>query len=209
MTLMSSSLLLQPRNGFWAAILWSVASRIYPTLHVAFLCSSYLIFLNALSLSTACVDRDTAWKKTCFILSHRSKFNIIDNLSIAVHTFIRHMLTSLSAVEILLLRYVNLSTNFRCLPLKVEIAPFGLKHINSYLCSHRGQCLLQVTPDYTAGIRLGQVYLRKAVDHLVVSVCYSFCRTSSASCFFVSSNFLLLDPSTLAVVKVDYKQIWR
>ena len=36
----------------------------------------------------------------------------IDNLPIAYYTFARHMLTSLSVDEILLPKYVNLSTNF-------------------------------------------------------------------------------------------------
>ena len=55
-----------------------------------------------------------------------------DNLSIAVHAFPMHMLTSLSVDEILLLRCVNRSTNFRGLPLKVEMAPH-LKHMNYVL----------------------------------------------------------------------------
>ena len=57
---------------------------------------------------------------------------MIDNLFIVVHTFTRHMLTSLSVNEILLPKYVNLSNNFRGLPLKVEMAPH-LKHMNSVL----------------------------------------------------------------------------
>ena len=48
---------------------------------------------------------------------------MIDNLSITVHAFARHMLTSLSVNEILLLRYVNLSTNFRGPPHKIEMVP--------------------------------------------------------------------------------------
>ena len=56
-----------------------------------------------------------------------------DYLLIAVHTFAEHMLTSLSVDEILLPKYVNLSTNFRDLPLKVEMAPSYFKHMNSVL----------------------------------------------------------------------------
>ena len=48
---------------------------------------------------------------------------MIDNLFIAFHTFAKYMFTSFSVDEILLLKYVNLSTNFKGLPLKVEIAP--------------------------------------------------------------------------------------
>ena len=43
------------------------------------------------------------------------------------------MLTSLSVDEILLQKYVNLSTNFKGLTLEVEVAPFHLKHINTVL----------------------------------------------------------------------------
>ena len=46
---------------------------------------------------------------------------MIDKL---VYTFSMHILTSLSVDEILLPRYVNLSTNFRGLPLKVDMAQF-------------------------------------------------------------------------------------
>ena len=66
---------------------------------------------------------------------------MIDNLSSAVHAFNKHILTSLSVDEIMLLRHVNLSTNFIGLTLKVEMASSRLKRI-SYLRSHRGQCLL-------------------------------------------------------------------
>ena len=62
--------------------------------------------------SYSSTDTDTPWKKFCFILSDRSDFYMIDNLLIAAHTFARHMLTSLSVDEILLLRYVGLSSNF-------------------------------------------------------------------------------------------------
>ena len=60
---------------------------------------------------------------------------MINNLSISVHAFTRHMLTSLSVDEILLLRYMNLSTNFRGLPLQVKIAPSFLKQMNSVFFS--------------------------------------------------------------------------
>ena len=48
-----------------------------------------------------------------FILSERSDFQMIINLSIVVHAFPVRMLTSLSVDEILLLRYMNWSTNLR------------------------------------------------------------------------------------------------
>ena len=49
----------------------------------------------------------TAWKKTLFILSERSDFHMVDNLSIEVYAVPMGMLTSLSVDEILLQRYVN------------------------------------------------------------------------------------------------------
>ena len=66
------------------------------------------------------------------------------NLPMVLHAFPKFLLTSLSVDEILLLRYVNCSTNFRGLPLRVERVPFCLKHMKSfYLCLHRGQYLLR------------------------------------------------------------------
>ena len=84
----------------------------------------------------------TTWKKSHFILLDRSDFHMIDNLSIAVHAFAKHMLTSLSINEMLPLMYVNLSSNFRGLPLRVKTAPFHKQHslMDSYTWTH--QCWL-------------------------------------------------------------------
>ena len=41
------------------------------------------------------IDTATAWKKSRFTLSDRSDFHMIDDLSIAVNTFARHILTYL------------------------------------------------------------------------------------------------------------------
>ena len=46
---------------------------------------------------------------------------MIDNLSIAVCGFVMCMLTLLLVDEILLPMYVNVSSNFRCLPLGMEM----------------------------------------------------------------------------------------
>ena len=54
---------------------------------------------------------------------------MIDNLSIAVHAFAGSISTSLSVDETLLPKYVNLFTNFKWLPLRVEMAVPHLKHI--------------------------------------------------------------------------------
>ena len=60
------------------------------------------------------------------------------------------MWRSLSADEVCELRYVNLFTNFRELRHRVEIAPSHMK----------------ANASYAIGIRLGQVYLQEALDHL-------------------------------------------
>ena len=77
------------------------------------------------------IDTTTAWKKFRFILSDRSDFHMINSLSIAVHAFARHALMALSVDETLLLRYMNLFTNFRELPSKMEMSPTWLKYMYS------------------------------------------------------------------------------
>ena len=65
------------------------------------------------------IDSATGWKKTVFILSKRSDFLMIDNLSIVFRSSTKSMLTLLSTDEILLPRYSYLSSNFRDVPLRV------------------------------------------------------------------------------------------
>ena len=72
------------------------------------------------------------------------------NLLILVHTFDRSMLTS-SVDEILLLRYVNLSTFFRSPILRVEMAPPHLKHMYCFIYIHVETNAIE--------FQLGQVYL--------------------------------------------------
>ena len=71
----------------------------------------------------------TAWKKSYFILLEKSDFYMTDNLSIAVHAFMK---ISLSAM-----RYEKLSTNFRGLPQKVDMAPSFKTHEQFYRRSCR------------------------------------------------------------------------
>ena len=103
------------------------------------MCNFHLAFfsMHFVSISVvhaySSINTDTAWKKSYFDLSERSDFHMLDNSSIAVHTFAIRMLTSLSVDETLLPRYVNLSTNFRCSQHRVEIAPTCLKHTHSIL----------------------------------------------------------------------------
>ena len=97
----------------------------------------------------------------------------VDNLSRAVYAFLCELVD-----EILLPRYVNWSTNFRSLPLKVQMAPSCLKYMNSVLfvftnasCCLRLACVLLLVlllaPGLAAGFQLGQVYLQVYLgDHL-------------------------------------------
>ena len=55
----------------------------------------------------------TAWKNLHFILSNMFDFHMVNNLLIAVHAFASRMLMSFSVDKMLLLRQVNLSTNFK------------------------------------------------------------------------------------------------
>ena len=105
-------------------------------------------------MQTVVMTQTTVEKKPSFVLSERSDFHMIDNLSIAVHAFVWCILTSLSVNEILLPRYVNWSTSFRGFPLKVEIASSCLKHINSVLFT-----FTLFGPSYAVKIWLKQVYL--------------------------------------------------
>ena len=79
----------------------------------------------------------TASKKTCFILFERSDFCMIDNLSIVVNLFAWCILPLFSGDEMLLLRYVNWSTNSSGLPIIVEIAPSCWKQIYSVFFTFR------------------------------------------------------------------------
>ena len=54
---------------------------------------------------------------------------MINNLSIAVHGFARRILMSISVDETLLPRYVNLSTNFRESPFRVDMSLSWFKHM--------------------------------------------------------------------------------
>ena len=82
------------------------------------------------------IDTVKAWKKSHFISLDGSDFHMSNNLSVAVDTLVRHMLQSLSVDEMLLPRYVNLSTNLKGLQLRVEVAPFRLKHVLYFICVH-------------------------------------------------------------------------
>ena len=61
----------------------------------------FILFIQVFVMHPYC----NTWKKSHFILSKRSDFHVIDNLSMVVQAFLLNMLTSLSADEILLPRY--------------------------------------------------------------------------------------------------------
>ena len=65
------------------------------------------------------IDTTAAWKKLRFILSVRSDFNKTDSLSIAVHAFASHVLTSVS-VQNLINLFVNLFWIQCCLLLNLS-----------------------------------------------------------------------------------------
>ena len=76
------------------------------------------------------IDTISIWKKLHFILSVWFDFHMIDNQSIATHTIAGRIMTSFSMEETLLLRYVNLFTDFREPPFT-----FWLKHMYSVFSS--------------------------------------------------------------------------
>ena len=90
-------------------------------------------------------DTAAIWKISRFLLWERSNFPIIDKLSIAVYVFPMHMLTSLSVDEILLSRYLNWSTNFRGLRLRVEMASSCLKHLLDIFMRIHGSPVSSIT----------------------------------------------------------------
>ena len=86
--------------------LYSFLSMLFVSIHVVHPYSS--------------IDTATALKKSRFILSD-------------VHVFARRILISLLSDEILLPMYVNLPTNFRCSPLRVQMTLSLLKLMYSVL----------------------------------------------------------------------------
>ena len=91
---------------------------------VQFLSSFFSIhFVNIHVVHPYRNDTTPALKKLHFILSDMSNYHKINNQSIAVHTFTRCILMSLSVDETLPPRYLySLSTNFREPPFSVEMS---------------------------------------------------------------------------------------
>ena len=107
---------------FWR---WKVAvpQLFYGVLFPGFLQDCILAeFFVSVHVVHTCSSNSTATprKKYHFILSNRLNFHMTDNQSIAVHTFARHLPTSISVNEIFLPKYLNLSNNFRNLSFREE-----------------------------------------------------------------------------------------
>ena len=121
------------------AVSWNIASRICSKYLVAFLCSSHqafsqcVLFVPKWCIHTIVLTQPQFVRNPVSILSDRSDFHMIDNQSIIVLRFTRHILKSLSVNEILLPSYVNLSTNSRSLTLQSEMAPSRVKHMYSFI----------------------------------------------------------------------------
>ena len=79
------------------------------------------------------IDTSDAWKKLSFISSDKSDFHVINNLLIAVYAFASPILMLFSVDEMLLPRYVILSTDFREPQFSMEMSPFWLKYMYSVL----------------------------------------------------------------------------
>ena len=83
---------------------------------------------------------------------------MIDSLSVAVHALPMCMLTSLSVDEILLLRYMNRSTNFRCLLLSGD-GSFLFKAHNLFLFAFTEAACSRLCSRYLAW---AEVFMRSA-----------------------------------------------
>ena len=112
-------------------------------------CLFFMYFLSLCVLSTCCMDI-VVWASLQFgrnlVLFYKINqlIHIIHN--IAFHVFVRLLLTSLLVDEILLLWYVNWSTNFRGLLLRVEVAFLFKRHEFCFICvnleANASYCLL-------------------------------------------------------------------
>ena len=151
-------------------------------------------------------DITTDRKRSRFILSERSDFHMLDNLSVTVHSFPMRMLILLSVDEILLLRYVNWLTNFRGLPLKMEMDPSCLMRLNtdfSVFLVAKASCSRQCSRNLDrVGILVRSTrsyrYFASAEYHVLLVIFnvkpFSFIRTIDVD---------------HDIIEADYKQIWN
>ena len=138
-------------------------------------------------------DTTIAWKKSHFILSDRSDLHMIDNQPNAVHAFTRWILTTLSGDETLLPRYVNLSTNSRGPPFKLEMAPSRLKHLYFFVCSNveaNASCYLSQAMQQRFG--LVGVFARSAKSSVSSASVIGFVEYRSLNTFFTVKTYSLI-----------------
>ena len=150
------------------------------------------------------IETTAAWKKLHYILSDKFDFHMIDNLSIAVHTFASRILMSFSADETLLPKQENLSTNFREPPFCVEMSLFFLIkiHVFRFVCNYMETkafcCLLQIMQQ---GFSLGRCICQK---YYVIGIRNSLYGVSSASCLFFSLDLLTFQVRSLGRIMNRY-----
>ena len=93
--------------------------------------SKYFVNIYMVHLYTS-IDTSRTWNNFHFFSPCWNKISIWSITCQQLSTcLLRHMLASLLIDEILLPKYMNLSPNFRGLPLKVKMAHSCLKYINS------------------------------------------------------------------------------
>ena len=130
----------------------AVASRICSKQYAVSLCSSHLAFPASVSLKSKWCSHTVLFTqlqlgRILVLFYQRSNFHMVHNLSIAVYDLPMCILTSLSVDEILLLKYMNCSTNFRGFLFNEVIVLFWLNTWTQfYLSLHKDDtfcCLLQ------------------------------------------------------------------
>ena len=119
------------------------------------------------------IDTTTVWKKLRLILSDKSDFHMINNISITVPAFAWRILI---LHEKLQAKYINLFTNFREPPFRVEMSPYWVKHMYSVLSTFTWSPM-------QLGFGLGRCICQKRYVICVVCVRNSLWGVSSASCF--------------------------
>ena len=139
-SLLSLSLLLQQCPKCLVYLIWMVWEIGGKWLYIC--CYVNYCFQDLFSITCSIlVQSPFSFFSICFISIHRVHlYSSIDTtaaygwnrLPYDWYIFARCILTSLSVDEMLLLRYINLSTNFREPPFRVEISPW-LKHMYSIL----------------------------------------------------------------------------
>ena len=127
------------------------ASRISSKQHLTFMCRSHQAFSQSVSLESKWYNHTVVqqlWRIRIQVVQpnrHTTTLKnsyfaldcyIISKLLTAVHAFPICVLTFFSVDEILLLRYVNWSSNFIDLPFNVEMASSGLEHTYTHTHSH-------------------------------------------------------------------------